>query len=436
MSHSDAPPDRLRIDCPDCRTPLYPRPEHAGKRVRCPYCRGIVAIPAPEYAVTPSASAKPDQPAATNSPASAKTPAGSDSKAPRSTPPDVTADELYVLVICPTCQARLHPRREKIGRKIECPDCGVHVLVEPPRPAEPKAAPWVEDPGELEVGKEVERLSVPTEFLAYRAPTPLSPIEIRVPRAWYREGVLTYPWRKEILPGWVALSVVSFLAMFISFLMMIVARLAGISQIVVLGAPLCAMIWLFGAGCGGFWCFPVIEETANGIDEVQFPDFFTTDFAIASALMTWLLWCAAIPGGIAWFFLREHVPLEWIVLGGSVLGIMALPLLILASIESPIPFLPFAKRVTKSLKTAFFPWLITWSISLSLLAGWLAMTKGLSAISWFLVSFVGGPAFAALAFIHARLYGRLAWKICQLESRRASRGRKKASGELVSGAES
>ncbi len=38
-------------------------------------------------------------------------------------------DESYILVVCPTCRARLHPRRELGGKRVRCPDCGVAVRV-------------------------------------------------------------------------------------------------------------------------------------------------------------------------------------------------------------------------------------------------------------------------------------------------------------------
>jgi DNA-directed RNA polymerase subunit RPC12/RpoP len=37
--------------------------------------------------------------------------------------------EPYVRVVCPTCNARLHPRRELLGKRVRCPDCGVAVRV-------------------------------------------------------------------------------------------------------------------------------------------------------------------------------------------------------------------------------------------------------------------------------------------------------------------
>ena len=34
-----------------------------------------------------------------------------------------------VEVVCPTCRATLHPRRELLGKRVRCPDCGVAVRV-------------------------------------------------------------------------------------------------------------------------------------------------------------------------------------------------------------------------------------------------------------------------------------------------------------------
>lgn len=43
-------------------------------------------------------------------------------------------------VVCPTCRATLHPRRELIGKRVRCPDCGVAVRVAEQSPAAARAA--------------------------------------------------------------------------------------------------------------------------------------------------------------------------------------------------------------------------------------------------------------------------------------------------------
>ncbi|HVC94958.1 MAG TPA: hypothetical protein VND64_14780 [Pirellulales bacterium] len=55
----------------------------------------------------------------------------------------------YVRVACPICKAVLHPRVEKAGRHVRCPDCHSAVLVpQPPKPEPPKPS---RKPGEYAV---------------------------------------------------------------------------------------------------------------------------------------------------------------------------------------------------------------------------------------------------------------------------------------------
>src|SRR5580693_6268942 len=55
----------------------------------------------------------------------------------------------YVRVACPICKAVLHPRVEKAGRNVRCPDCHSAVLVpQPPKPEPPKPS---RKPGEYAV---------------------------------------------------------------------------------------------------------------------------------------------------------------------------------------------------------------------------------------------------------------------------------------------
>jgi DNA-directed RNA polymerase subunit RPC12/RpoP len=45
-----------------------------------------------------------------------------------------------VEVVCPTCRATLHPRRDLIGKRVRCPDCGVPVRVVEQSPEAARAA--------------------------------------------------------------------------------------------------------------------------------------------------------------------------------------------------------------------------------------------------------------------------------------------------------
>ncbi|HUY37044.1 MAG TPA: hypothetical protein VMV69_30275 [Pirellulales bacterium] len=69
----------------------------------------------------------------------------------------------YVRVACPICKAVLHPRVEKAGRHVRCPDCHSAVLVpQPPKPEPPKT---FRNPGEYVVaGKEGPKVALPECF--------------------------------------------------------------------------------------------------------------------------------------------------------------------------------------------------------------------------------------------------------------------------------
>lgn len=102
----------------------------------------------------------------------------------------------YVTVICPTCHARLNPRRELIGKRVRCPDCGVAVRVEEgPAATAPAPAPKVGEYALSEPDHPVERpktflLSCPTcgtrmfpsvELVGKRVKCPDCHTPVRVP---------------------------------------------------------------------------------------------------------------------------------------------------------------------------------------------------------------------------------------------------------------
>src|SRR5438309_2163854 len=72
------------IACPGCQTKLKLRPEYAGKKIRCPRCAHLIAVPRNPAAVGAGKPAKPAAPAravTTKSPARA-------AAAPPPPPPD------------------------------------------------------------------------------------------------------------------------------------------------------------------------------------------------------------------------------------------------------------------------------------------------------------------------------------------------------------
>src|SRR5476649_2871365 len=69
----------------------------------------------------------------------------------------------FVTVICPTCNARLNPRRDLLGKRVRCPDCGVAVrVVEGPKAT--VAAP-IAAPGEYSLSDADRPVEQPKTFL-------------------------------------------------------------------------------------------------------------------------------------------------------------------------------------------------------------------------------------------------------------------------------
>jgi DNA-directed RNA polymerase subunit RPC12/RpoP len=55
----------------------------------------------------------------------------------------------YILVVCPTCHTRLHPRWDQAGMEIVCPDCGEKTMI--PWPEARKAKPKSKETGQYHV---------------------------------------------------------------------------------------------------------------------------------------------------------------------------------------------------------------------------------------------------------------------------------------------
>jgi DNA-directed RNA polymerase subunit RPC12/RpoP len=76
------------------------------------------------------------------------------------------SDEAYVLVVCSVCGARLHPRRELIGKRVRCPDCGVPVRVVEPKAQAAHAAREPATMGEYKLSETDQPIEQPQTVLA------------------------------------------------------------------------------------------------------------------------------------------------------------------------------------------------------------------------------------------------------------------------------
>ncbi len=120
----------ISVPCPSCKASLKVQDNLAGKKIKCPRCSQVVAVPStkPEAALAAARAPAPSvsAPAAETSTSAATKPA-----APSGT----------VSVPC-GCGKKLQVRAELAGKAVKCPGCGKTVRVPgAPAPATPASAP-------------------------------------------------------------------------------------------------------------------------------------------------------------------------------------------------------------------------------------------------------------------------------------------------------
>jgi len=110
--------ERIRLSCPVCGKPLDAPASAAGKRVVCPHCNGLLAVPGPR----PTSQAAPAQPSAglPPAPAGAKvTPAPPGTAPPAPAPPPSAP----VTRVCPRCGETVRLAPEDFGKPARCTSC-------------------------------------------------------------------------------------------------------------------------------------------------------------------------------------------------------------------------------------------------------------------------------------------------------------------------
>jgi DNA-directed RNA polymerase subunit RPC12/RpoP len=147
------PVDYIKLPCPTCRTLLYAEPEREGHLITCPDCYTKVKVRRGQQDQS-------EKPKAAQIGGYQVLEDGAKSK---------VADD-HFLFVCPTCNARLHPSRELVGKRVRCPDCKeVLVVPEPPDRKEQQRPQAVEAYGLEQEGSEPKRLG-PEHYFSYFCP--------------------------------------------------------------------------------------------------------------------------------------------------------------------------------------------------------------------------------------------------------------------------
>jgi DNA-directed RNA polymerase subunit M/transcription elongation factor TFIIS len=240
----------IKLACPTCRTLLYAEPSRVGSEMTCPDCGVKVLV-------------RPQRPSAARQRTAEEI---GDYRVGGAEQPGEQQEPDHLLVVCPTCQARLHPSRRHIGKRVKCPDCGRPVVVTAPQeraiksPEQPSGTYGLETPqtqrrtiddyigfacpqcgtrltaAKQHAGKRMRcpdcrrAVTIPqaqqlrkertpemaedraaaedfTAAPALRAPVEPQAIEHRIPPAqrpeWlYFSGVFSFPWHGEALSRW------------------------------------------------------------------------------------------------------------------------------------------------------------------------------------------------------------------------------------------
>lgn len=400
-------PRYVRVNCPTCRAVLHPRVEKAGRHVRCPDCYSAVLVPHPPQPEAVPKKRDPGEYGVRGPLAPARSEADS-------------AD--FFPVLCPTCQARLHPRRTHIGKRARCPDCEAVFVVPPPREEEKKKP--LPTPGKYTLGEESKRAETEFHYLTIERanepePEPSAPPE----RWWFAAGVFTFPWWPGAWARWMVLAMLFVPALFMSGVVALMAsafdegnKAAALVPFLVL-----PLVWLwvwalsYAAGC----FIAIVQDTGSGNDEVaSWPEGDWRDrIATMFYLGLHLAFALAAASALAWPVGKLYGPF-WMGLAVALTANLLFPLFLLGSMEADTLLVPYSPLIFASVLKRFFDWLIVYVESL-LLTGGAAVLIG-AGLHWAPVATVllASPLLATLIFIEARLYGRLAWHIGQAQAKR------------------
>jgi DNA-directed RNA polymerase subunit RPC12/RpoP len=324
----------------------------------------------------------------------------------------------FILVVCSTCHARLHPRWDQAGKKIVCPDCGKTLRIPWPKKVKESAGPRPEDIGDYGVHAAEKPFYAPSQFyeaqIIYARPVPPPP------RWTFFSGVFQFPWYRNNVTRWMILS---FGLAVIGEMLVGALALFGIGvgggigsfAVVAMGFLILPISWSsiwtlsYAAGC----LLAVVEETAAGNDEINWPDDGWRERVWKLLYAGYLLVLSAL-AGTAVGSLAQLLAVEfwWSALATT---FVLFPIVLLSSLEAGTPWAPLTPPIIRSLVVSMWCWGVFY-IEITLLATpWVALVLvGVQLRHPFWTALVAAPPLAALLLIYARLLGRLAWRITDI----------------------
>ena len=387
-------PKLIPLNCKLCGTLLYAGLEQQGKTVRCPDCHSavLVEIQARKPAVDPDAPANAPRPP---SAAALETPVGEEDDfqlSPEEPPPlqhadlqaalragghkfNVGADGKIVLEDAPEIETAESKRRRGYDGS--------------PEKENQASAEWDNSEAEVRtfVQGTVKFLQRPEALLRAAAYA----IGAAVLSGWLHAGVLM------LFGGSGAISQFGGLALFVS----------GLLAALLYAIPLAACV------------LRIVQSTANGQDQIDWPDAMFLDWLGESVFLAAALGVAGAPGIVASVVLLGTVIHPWLIPIPIVASEMIfLPIVLLSMIEGGSVASIFSPRVASTLMRGADGLLIFIVQSFLLMCG---MFLGVLAQYGFDPIFppLGAALIVVLGFIYARLLGRLVW-YCDVKPAKAS----------------
>lgn len=311
---------------------------------------------------------------------------------------------------CPQCLTLLTPELRDESWRDTCPDCLEEYRV-PARseiPAKPKPIP-IPDPGQYAPGA----VSKPTPLNThvFESISQIKQVEVDPPPKWvFFSNVFNYPWTTRAWPKWIWTSIawsISWVMVTIS-LQFLMAAGVGVLVAAMIGLPsFWVVFWTlsYSSACG----MTILEGTGSGqvvIDEWPEPDW--REWGVNLLYVAFL---GLVAQGISLLLepLAQFLPAPWLV---SLVQVhMIYPIILLSALESGSIFWPVSLPVYHSFWSHGRYW-----VSYYLLAGLFSSAYVTAVIFSIYVDPILcvlwlGPLTASFLFVHARLLGRLGWRV-------------------------
>jgi DNA-directed RNA polymerase subunit RPC12/RpoP len=407
----------VTVICPTCHTRLNPRRELIGKRVRCPDCGVPVRVEeGPAERVAPAVAAVGEY-------------SLSDADRPVEQPKTF-------LVKCPTCGTRLFPNVNLVGKRVRCPDCKEPVKIPPPPIERAKKPP--RPPGEYHVGAKVEPIVMPeSTLLKYIAKVEKEEVPPPPPPArWWLTGVLDFPWRASAGSRWVVLAFFATVASAIGFLMgssvLAMSRASSAYEaapsafLIVIFISATALVGWLTMGFTTGVVAAIVQSTAAGNDDVA--DWSDAEMRDAMWNVT-LAFPLAVAVVIAYggFKLTQLVAPQWAWWGALSTFYLVFPPMFFSVMEHGSALTLITSDALKLIWGHFRGWALLMVECAVLLAPVVWLTAFGLRYSIMLPALFGGPIYAALVMICARLMGRFFYRAHEVtEARRMKKEQEEA----------